>query len=205
MALFLAMCGFSLAMSISPGPVNLMCASSGLQHGFLRTLPFVSGATIGFTLLLIATGLGITKVVQQLPRFSDILLVFGCLFIGYLGVRVLISNNEVAFNRQGTPGFWEGFLLQWLNPKAWAACVAGISLFSAGKPLLQLGIFASIYFSICFASIAAWALIGDKAALIFNNQKRRSAFNILMGGSLIAIALYLAIQAIYPGALGPQI
>jgi threonine/homoserine/homoserine lactone efflux protein len=51
-----AMLMFSLTMSISPGPVNMVIISS--SHGFRKTLPFVSGATIGFTLLLILVGFG---------------------------------------------------------------------------------------------------------------------------------------------------
>ena len=52
MTLIFAMCSFALSMSISPGPVNLVTLSSGINHGFLRTLPFVAGASIGFSLLL---------------------------------------------------------------------------------------------------------------------------------------------------------
>ncbi|EPP7098025.1 LysE family transporter, partial [Klebsiella michiganensis] len=43
-------------MSISPGPVNMVIISSGANHGFRKTLPFISGATTGFTLLLILVG-----------------------------------------------------------------------------------------------------------------------------------------------------
>ncbi|MCO1335598.1 hypothetical protein MO867_14765 [Microbulbifer sp. OS29] len=59
MSLFLAMFGFSLAMPITPGPVNMVIISSGVNHGFSRTLPFVSGATVGFTLLLSMIGFGL--------------------------------------------------------------------------------------------------------------------------------------------------
>ena len=43
MSMIFAMCSFALSMSISPGPVNLLTLSSGINHGFLRTLPFVAG------------------------------------------------------------------------------------------------------------------------------------------------------------------
>jgi threonine/homoserine/homoserine lactone efflux protein len=36
----------------------MVIISSGASHGFRKTLPFVSGATIGFTLLLILVGFG---------------------------------------------------------------------------------------------------------------------------------------------------
>ena len=59
MSLIPAMCLFALSMSISPGPVNLVTFSSGLNYGFVPSLRFVAGAATGFTLhnnLLIIVG-----------------------------------------------------------------------------------------------------------------------------------------------------
>lgn len=42
------MSAFGLAASISPGPVNLVCLSSGIPYGLATTLVFVTGATLGF-------------------------------------------------------------------------------------------------------------------------------------------------------------
>lgn len=67
MSLFVAMCFFSLTVSISPGPVNMTILSTGVNYGFKRSIPLVSGATVGFTLLLTAVGLGISNVVAQAP------------------------------------------------------------------------------------------------------------------------------------------
>jgi threonine/homoserine/homoserine lactone efflux protein len=54
----IAMISFSLTMSISPGPVNMVIISSGASYGVRKTFSFVSGVTIGFTLLLLFIGLG---------------------------------------------------------------------------------------------------------------------------------------------------
>ena len=60
--IFLSMFSFSLIMSISPGPVNLMIVTSGINHGFIKTFSFISGATIGFILLLILATLGLSTI-----------------------------------------------------------------------------------------------------------------------------------------------
>lgn len=57
MTLIIAMSLFALSMSISPGPVNLITFSSGLNYGFLPSLPFVAGAALGFTLLLVVVAI----------------------------------------------------------------------------------------------------------------------------------------------------
>jgi threonine/homoserine/homoserine lactone efflux protein len=43
MSLLLAMFSFSLVMSISPGPVNMVIVSSGATYGVRNTFGFVSG------------------------------------------------------------------------------------------------------------------------------------------------------------------
>jgi threonine/homoserine/homoserine lactone efflux protein len=53
------MSAFALAATISPGPVNLVCPSSGTRYPVSRGLIFVSGATIGFIALFISLGLGL--------------------------------------------------------------------------------------------------------------------------------------------------
>ena len=130
MSLFIAMFSFSLVMSISPGPVNMVIISSGASYGIRKTFPFVSGATIGFTLLLLFIGLGFYKVIELYPYFLKYLAIAGSLFIAYIGYLIASSKPQLDIKEQNKPTFIQGFLLQWLNPKAWIACVAGASLFS---------------------------------------------------------------------------
>ncbi|MCS6067628.1 LysE family transporter [Klebsiella variicola subsp. variicola] len=62
---------FSLALSFSPGPVNMVIISSGVMHGFRKTFAFVSGATLGFTLLLIFVSFGLYTVIASHPSFLN--------------------------------------------------------------------------------------------------------------------------------------
>ena len=52
-------------MSITPGPVNTVILSTSLNHGLKRSLPYISGATIGFTLLF--DFYGFQSVLNQFP------------------------------------------------------------------------------------------------------------------------------------------
>jgi threonine/homoserine/homoserine lactone efflux protein len=69
MSLFIAMLSFFFVMSISPGPVNMDIVSSGARYGVRKTFSFVSGAAIGFILLLLFIGLGFYKVIELYPYF----------------------------------------------------------------------------------------------------------------------------------------
>jgi threonine/homoserine/homoserine lactone efflux protein len=82
-------------------------------------------------------------------------------------------------------------LLQWINPKAWSACLAGTSAFHLINEHLLLAMFTSLYFIICLVSIGSWALAGAKLKRFFRNTRRLRMLNILLGGGLMGVALYL--------------
>lgn len=191
MSLMFAMLMFSLTMSISPGPVNMVIISSGASHGFRKTLPFVSGATIGFTLLLILVGFGFYAVIETYPLFFKYLNVAGSAFIIYVGYKIAASRPELALKKAEIPGFVQGFLLQWLNPKAWIACASGVALFSDSSTHTMLITFIIIYFSVCYISLAAWAILGNKVSTLLSSAQRIRVFNVLMGGLLIMTACYM--------------
>ncbi len=192
-SLFLAMCAFSFAMSISPGPVNLVIISSGINFGFKKTIPFVSGATMGFTLLLLFIGLWFNQFLTRYPIFLRYLTILGAVFIVYMGYKVASSHSSIATEskRGKVPRFFEGFLMQWLNPKAWIACVAGVALFSREDNVMQFLYFVLCYFTICYASLAFWGATAQRATVFLNTKNRMRAFNIIMGSLLVITALYL--------------
>lgn len=190
----LAMFSFSLAMSITPGPVNMMIISSGVNHGFKITVPFISGATIGFTLLLILTGLGLLNIVNHYPSLLLIMEILGASFIIYLGYKIATSRADITVKNQDKkiPKFYEGFLLQWLNPKAWIACVSGVSMFVSSNSTFLA--FVLIYFTICYASLSFWGVLGQKATIFLNTPVKLKYFNITMGGILIISASLLIVM-----------
>ncbi|OKP96227.1 LysE family translocator [Paenibacillus sp. P46E] len=194
MSIFIAMCFFSLSMSISPGPVNLTILSSGVNYGLKRAFPLVSGATIGFTFLLTAVGLGISNLVSQVPIFYELLRYAGTAYMSYIGYKIMVSRPEIEFKEEHLPRFRHGFLMQWLNPKAWIACLSGVSAFGLNSSRSMLLVFVCIYFLICYLSLAAWALLGSRMQFLTKVKNGMKVFNGVMGGSLILVAVYLLLS-----------
>mgnify|MGYP003683078129 CR=1 FL=1 len=197
MSLIFAMCLFSFSMSISPGPVNFISLFSGLNYGFKRTFPFVSGATIGFSLLLLTVGLGLYQILDSNPFLIKFMSGLGSLFIIYMGYKTYYANSELQHKDQGVPSFLNGFLMQWLNPKAWIACVSGTSLFMKPNDFTPLIMFCTLYFLICYIGIALWSFMGTRIQKILMNKKRRILFNRIMGSTLVALAIYLFCSQIF--------
>ena len=195
MSVLIAMSVFSFSMSISPGPVNLIALTSGLNYGFWRSVPFVSGATIGFTLLLFLIGFGIGTLPSNYTQSLEYLSYFGCGFILYMGVKIFSVNPQgikgAEFN--DIPSFTQGIFMQWLNPKAWMACLAGCSAFNVHSSNEVLATFVGIYFLICYLCIGCWSFLGEKMSVYLKSKFRISIFNKVMGGMLCLIAIYLFI------------
>lgn len=192
MILFISMVLFSLVMSITPGPVNLIILSSSANVGFQKTFGFISGSTIGFTLLLIGVALGLNQLVPS--SLMHILSLGGMVFLIYIGYKIFNASVSFENNHYTIPTFKEGFFLQWLNPKAWFACVSGVSMFSGENHLLVL--FIIIYFFICYLSLSFWGIISEKIYHISFINEKITVFNKIMGSLLIVIALYLGYQNI---------
>ena len=190
MSLIIAMSLFALSMSISPGPVNLVTFSSGMNYGFRSSLPFVAGAASGFTLLLAIVGLGLGQVMALYPLVMEILTYAGTAFICYMGWKIATAHPELPGAPEHQPMFFQGATLQWLNPKAWIASLSGVSAFET-TPGNGLVVFCSLYLVICFFSVATWALAGASIAELLRNESYLRWCNRVMGGLLVILAIYL--------------
>lgn len=197
--LLIAMFSFLLAMSISPGPVNMIILSSGVNHGVRKTVPYITGATVGFTLLLLFIGFGLSQFVQSNPFLLDYLTVLGSIYIIYIGYKISSTNKEIQITKKSSaPKLYEGFLMQWVNPKAWIACISGASIFSSPN-YEQLLIFSGIYFLVCYGSLAMWAVMGARISSFLKNSHHLKWFNWIMGSLLVLTAGLLSCSQLFQG------
>jgi threonine/homoserine/homoserine lactone efflux protein len=190
MKLLLAMFLFSLAMSITPGPVNIIILSSSINHGIKKTFHFVTGATIGFVALLLVVGFLFFQLVNYFPNIIDCLEILGSLYIAYLGYKIAVSKNDLTITKPQPPKYYEGIILQWANPKAWIACMSGTTIFYQHNNSQTFLIFTIIYFIVCYACLTSWAIFGKGVSLLLNKALYLRIFNFIMGFSLILIAVY---------------
>ncbi|WP_311065611.1 LysE family translocator [Halomonas sp. DWK9] len=160
-SILLPMSAFALAASISPGPVNIVCLSSGTHHPIYKGLIFVTGATLGFLLLFLCIGAGLYSLLTVLPWLEEALQWAGIVFLLYLSVRLLQHHGHVCEHHpQKAPGFITGAAMQWLNPKAWLASAAGIGAYTNGNDPYLIALFAALYLPICWLSLASWVYAG---------------------------------------------
>ncbi len=157
----LSMAAFALVASISPGPVNLVCMSTGTRYNPGSGLKFVSGATTGFIALFLAIGFGLHTILANVPGFAVWLRGAGIVFLLYLSFLLVRDNGRIRETSSGAaPGFITGAAMQWLNPKAWLASASGIGAYIPEPNLQQVLLFALVYAPICWLSLASWVYAG---------------------------------------------
>ena len=192
MNLMISMAAFALAASITPGPVNVVALGAGAQFGLAVSLRHVMGATVGFVVLLVLTGLGLHEVLKHYPMLVDIIRGAGMAFLVYLAWKLAKDDGRLSVDKPvRLPSFWHGAAMQWLNPKAWLAAVAGMGAFVADGNAQLIGQFALIYFVVCYLSVACWAYAGTLLAGWLREPQRIRLFNRLMAALLAGCAVSL--------------
>ncbi|QGZ64523.1 LysE family translocator [Paraburkholderia acidisoli] len=189
------MAAFALATSITPGPVNVVALSAGARYGLRASLRHVTGATVGFALLLLLIGLGMHALLLRWPFLARAIEWAGVAFLLYVAYRLAIDSGRFDTNDSARgPSLMVGAAMQWLNPKAWLASVAGVGAYAAsGEPALVWQ-FAAIYFVVCYLSIACWAWAGASLRHALRKAARVRFVNRVMAVLLAASAIGLLLH-----------
>lgn len=192
MSVLLSMAAFALASSITPGPVNIVALSSGARYGLGAALLHVTGATLGFTLLLILIGFGLHETLLHWPFLTLAIKWAGVAFLLFMAWKLAWDNGRLdAEGESERPSMLYGAVMQWLNPKAWLACIAGMGAFVASGEAALIWQFATIYFVICYLSLGCWAFAGTFLRHYLKSALGIRIFNRSMAMLLVGCAAYL--------------
>lgn len=83
--------------------------------------------------------------------------------------------------------------MQWLNPKAWLASLAGIAAYTDGT-VAQLLIFAALYLPICWLSLSSWVLAGAFLRRAVQRPTVLVAVNRSLAVLLVVSCIYLVLD-----------
>ncbi len=115
---FATACFFLL---ITPGPGVLSVAGVGAGFGVKAGSKYLWGLFSGNFLVGLAVATGLSALIFSIPYVRTVLLVAAIAYLTYLAAKIALAGSKVAFAAPGrAPGFWNGFTLQFINPKAYA-------------------------------------------------------------------------------------
>jgi threonine/homoserine/homoserine lactone efflux protein len=187
--LFIAFVVFATVMFFTPGPNNVMLLSSGLTHGFRRTLPHIAGITIGVAFMVAAVGLGLGTVFIAYPVLQTILKYAGAAYLIYLSAAIAMSGAAPSGqdNRRGPMTFWGAAVFQWINVKGWVMVIGTITAYAAIASFpWNIVIQTAISLVMGMLSTVAWALFGSALRPVLTSPWAVRAFNIVMALLLLA-------------------
>lgn len=195
MSIALSMTAFALAASISPGPVNVVCLSSGTRYGLGAGLVFATGASVGFVMLFLGVGFGLNSLLERVPLLGDVIRWGGIAFLLYLSYRLATASGEIENATElKPPGFVTGAVMQWLNPKAWLAAASGIGAYTAGAQIELVLLFALIYAPVCWLSLGFWVYAGAFLKRYVQRPAVLRGVNLVLAALLVVSCLLLVFE-----------
>ena len=194
--LLIALVSFYFVMYVTPGPNNAMVLTSGLKFGFLKTIPHMSGITIGHILQLILVCLGLGKIFQIFPQIQNFLKIICAVYLLYLGYKIIGSFSKIKEDDSRPLKFYEAALFQIVNPKAWTISTMAASSFlpKDGNLIISIFFIAIIALIICPLSISPWAAFGSAIRNLVKNNKIKALIEYFLAFLLLVTAILIVIQ-----------
>ena len=181
---------YCFVMSSTPGPNNVMLATSGAKFGYRGALPQILGQTSGGAVQTFVTCLGLGSVFVAYPVLHPLLRVSGALYLVYLAWK--LSASALGEARDSQPlTFVQAALFQAVNPKSWVKSITLASVFmpvglSAPVGALLVSVLGLL---IGLPSASLWALFGVAIRRLLTDPRKQRLFNLTMGAMLVGLAV----------------
>ena len=91
---------YAIVTTFTPGPNNASSSQAGMQQGFSKTIPYLTGISIGFFAILAACGLMLDFILNIYGTISPYLRWIGALYMLWLALMPFLKSKQPAFNRQ---------------------------------------------------------------------------------------------------------
>ena len=181
---------YCFVMSSTPGPNNVMLATSGAMFGYRRALPQIFGTNSGVAVQTFITCLGLGSLFVAFPILHQILRVAGALYLLFLAWK--LSASSLGEARDTKPlSFTQAALFQAVNPKSWVKAITLASVFMPVGLSAPVGalLVAVVGLIIGFPSASMWALFGVAIRRLLTDPLKRRIFNLSMGAMLVVLAI----------------
>jgi len=186
---------FAFVTSITPGPNNYLLFSYGKRFGYKDSGRLMVGILLGFFVLLFIAGYGIAQIITNDPNIGLILKILSSVWLFYLAFELSKLNSEISTVSASKAGFYQGFVMQFVNPKAWIMAISGASAFlpRTSNVHLNVFVFAVIFGLIGIPCMICWVLFGDLISKWLKSEKANQILGytlfILMVSSIAMIWL----------------
>ncbi|WP_340279342.1 LysE family translocator [Pantoea agglomerans] len=180
-------------MCITPGPNNLLLATSGVNFGMRRTLPMVFGILVGCALQTVIAGVALEVLLHWMAAIRLPLTLAGCAYLLWLSWKIFRASAPEVRSKPQPMTLLGGACFQAINPKAWLMATNVALLYSASSGVLTVMIGFMLLNLPC---ILIWAALGDRLRSHLQIAWKRQLFNSLMALSLVATTIWMLTDAL---------
>ncbi|MEQ9904182.1 LysE family translocator [Pectobacterium aroidearum] len=180
-------------MSITPGPNNLLLATSGVNFGLRRTLPMMVGITVGCGIQTALMGVALELLLSWMSVIRLPLTVLGCIYLLWLSWKIVRSSAPELQGRVQPMTALQGTLFQAVNPKTWLMASNIALLYTASG-----GLFTTViaFMALNLPCVLVWAALGDRIGKHLQEPWKLKAFNGIMAFSLLLTTCWMLAEAI---------
>ena len=173
---------FAFVTTITPGPNNYLLFSYGRNFGFKDSGKLMSGIFLGFLVLLYLSGYSIAGMIAKNPSLELILKIISSCWLFYLAIVLSRLNAGSSVDSKSRIGFFQGFFMQFINPKAWIMAISGASAFLPHFDNVHLSVlvFAMIFGIVGIPCMIAWILFGDLISSLLKSEKAHLFLGIVL-------------------------
>ncbi|MBV8622455.1 MAG: LysE family translocator [Herbaspirillum sp.] len=186
----LPLMSYCFVMSVTPGPNNVMLATTGANFGYRGALPVILGIQVGIFVQTMLMCVGLGSVFIAYPMTQQLLRIAGALYL------VLLAWKLAAASVTGTGApkavtFAQAVLFQALNPKSWLKAVTMASVFMpAQSNMLASALLLSVIGTVVgMPCNTMWALFGVSIRNVLKAPRNQRIFNLVMGSILLLLSV----------------
>ncbi len=178
----------------SPGPATLSLAAVGATFGISRGIPYLAGILLGLSCAMAGAVLGVAAIFVQWPQAKWVVQGLGAIYLTYVAFRIatapVLHNGETATHKM--PGFRDGFVLNLLNPKAYAAFFVLFSQFLLPFETVpaRYVITSLIIFVVAVVVDSIWLVIGSAVRSLFTRPRTARATRVLFGLAIVIATVW---------------
>lgn len=186
----LPLASYCLIMSGTPGPNNIMLASSGANFGYRRVWPTILGIQAGTFIQTILVCVGLGSLFTSFPLFQQTLKIAGSIYLIYLAWQLSGANIKDVESLKPI-SFSQAAFFQALNPKSWVKAITLASVFMppALNPWTGAILIAIIGCLLGTPCSIVWTLFGVSIRHLLRKPQLHRLFNWSMAAALLVLAL----------------
>ncbi len=188
----LGLLSFSFVSSITPGPNNILLASSGARFGVKRTLCHAAGIWAGMVTLLLLAALGFGALNATAPSLAVVLQLLA--IVALIVTAWSMLREDTSATSQDQPheakpwSFWQAVGFQYLNPKALMMAITAAAMTPQADHAWfgTAGVLIVAFMIVSVPCTGVWMLAGSALRQTLNSPRRKRVFNIMMALLLVA-------------------